>query len=701
MASILDLFNNSGKNIDYISPDKTPMSQGLGEDGSKNIDKSGTYYKNEYKYGINYPKDIDKQINSEDPFQLTLANRQISTAGIRNGALKIAKILPKKTFTKVKNVIDQELSGLRIKHFESVIDLYGTELIRITKQSTNLVDDMKVATGGTRRGGLVGTLASPFNKVKEKIKDVIGFPETAIPTFIVDEGTKLLGSGKRLFTENRGAEQNTMEYLADIRKNAAGSIVGKFLKENGSGTPKQIVKNVVGSVGQAAKGAIRRGLFGRGTTLETNEPNRNASQGTIYGSADNSVTTSPDADRRYTATMEQMVQRESTESPLFNITDFKPSMEWLNAPSPTSTTLLGSAGANPKNKFNGNRKYDRLRDYLLNPDQISSVYDGSTMNRGDKKYTQGFRTKFNKRLFEIGNESNTYNEYIDTVIVEIGSVRFNNVAITGLSETLSPSWSSFRMVGSPFNSYVYDSIERSVSFNIKLYALNPQQHKQNWDNIKLLTGLVYPAAYSSGAGAVTAPVTTITIGDIYVNKFGFVESLSYTVDDESTWELGRGEAEVNEYKKLFENYYLKDGNFVQLGLDKPDIWGSVNNLGLLKNYKAPKSIEIQIGFKFIESRNNAGTYGFKDSSNNIVNLQPLVGDTTPDVVRRNTLGGQFGKFSSPATMQSFDKITNATNNKFPNPPTRTQGALPSVPGNPVRNVPSFNPGSTTPRLPRF
>lgn len=663
----------------YIDPitnlvDQTPFSIGTDSFGSKNIDRGGHYYKDSsYKFGIMYPKAIDKQINNEDPFQITVAGRTMSTAGVRNGALKLAKILPKKTFTRVKNVIDQELSGLRIKHFSSVIDLYGTEIVRITKQSTNLVDDMKVATGGRRGGGLAGLLRSPFNKVKEKVKDVLGFPETAIPTFVVDEGTKLLGPGGRLFTVNRGAEQNTMDHLAKIRKDAAGSIVGRFLKQNGSGTPKQIVRSAVGSVGQAAKGAIRKGLFGRGTTLETNEPNRNDAQGVIYGSADNNGSIIPSKDkpdRRYTATMEQMVQKNATESPLITMGEGGSNnyANWLDQ-------------TKSENKFNGNRKYDRIRDYLINPDVVSSVYDGTTMTKGDKKNTQGYRTKFNKKLFEIGKESITYGSYIDTVTVQIGSVRFNNVAITGLSETLSPSWSSFRMVGSPFNSYVYDSIERSVSFTVKLYALNPLQHKENWDTIQKLTNLVYPAAYIGGAGAVTAPVTTITIGDIYVNKYGFIESLSYTADDESTWELGRGSEEIQEYKKLFENYYLKekDGNFVQFGNTQtlpnsnPDpystpaqtIWESVNNLSLVQNYKAPKMIEIQIGFKFIESRNDAGSYGFQDSPATNIPLQPLAGE--PTLTSKLLAGGQFGRFTNPTSMESFDKITNSTFNKRPNP----------------------------------
>ncbi len=690
--------------------DLTPFSLDSG-----NIDPKGKYYTDSYKFGIEYPTAVDKQINNEDPFQITLGNsligtRSVDIGGVRNGTLKLAKILPKKAFTRVKNVLDQELSGLRIKHLENVIDIYGTDLIRITSKRTKMVEDMKEFTGGRRRDGIVGTILRPLSWVKNKISNIIGVPRDPIPTTVVEIGTKGVGifnNNKIFFPQgDRGNEQRTMENLAKIANKADGNFIGRFLAQN-TGTPKQIVSNAVGSVASGAKKVVRSALFGRGTTLGSNDPEVNSSQRIIYGSGDFNK------DLRYTKTMEEFVQKESGKSPLIlspkstpvdlNLSfNPNPSLPKITPPS-VKNTPIGKLGyptlnlppipggaqpdasvsinyetwfetKNPINKFNLNRKYDRRVEYLKDPDKISSEYDGE-MRNAEKKYPHGFRTKFNKKLFEIGNDSVTYDKYIDNVNVSVGGIRFNNAAISGLSETFSPSWTSFRMVGSPFNSYVYESIERSVGFTIKLYALNPKQHKENWDKIQKLTNLVYPIGYRDPAGAVVPPVTTLTIGTLFIKRSGFIDSLTYNIDDEFTWELGRGKEEVEEYKKLFENYYYKDGSYTQVGSENPNIWKSVNDLGLVVNYKTPKLIEIQISFKIIESRGNGGVYNFtlleKDQSIagkateiEIQSLPERPGLGSTGILRANKLGGSFGKFGTPGSLPG--NLNTPTNNKLPN-----------------------------------
>jgi hypothetical protein len=116
------------------------------------------------------------------------------------------------------------------------------------------------------------------------------------------------------------------------------------------------------------------------------------------------------------------------------------------------------------NAFNFKRKNDRNVDYLIN-------------SNGYK-----YKDKANlKKIFDKGRIIT--DENIDTIIVKIGDIRFHFATITGISENLSPSWTGFRMIGSPFSSYMYDSIERTVGFSLKLYASNPLEHNEYWDNI--------------------------------------------------------------------------------------------------------------------------------------------------------------------------------------------------------------------------
>jgi hypothetical protein len=585
----------------------------------------------------------------------------------------------------IRNYVEQESNGLRIKAAKSIVGLYGTELVRITKKRTNLVDDMKVATGGRRREGLIGSITRPLKNLKDKIGDILGFPDVAIPTFVVEEGSAAFGSGKRLFTSNRGREQDTMELLGDIKKDAAGSGLGRFIKQNAKGTPKQILKSATGSAINAGKKAVRGALFGRGTTLGSNNATQNSDQGTIYGSSTLLY------DLRYSTTMEDSTQFDSEVSPLINIkleddnaregslaavkalaakapkaSDIKkltaPKLNLNKKPnigsSPTTLPKVpkftpGNTQVYGKNEDEGEYSYSQTIENNIQRESVDSDIlfgrpsdlDGKVNNWLDEtklSYSgyNAFNTKRkNDRNVDYLTNSNGYkykdkanlkkifdkgriitDENIDTIIVKIGDIRFHFATITGISENLSPSWTGFRMIGSPFSSYIYDSIERTVGFSLKLYASNPLEHKQNWDNINKLSKLVYPLGYIGEAvGAIQPPITNLTLGDMYIDKFGFIESLSYTIDDDSTWELGRGQTEIDEYAELFAKTHSPYGGTTYDSLQTTDsvAWDAVQGLAEVVNYKLPKMIDISVTFKFIESRNDseqAVIYAFKPAT---------------------------------------------------------------------------------------
>jgi len=585
----------------------------------------------------------------------------------------------------IRNYVEQESNGLRIKAAKSIVGLYGTELVRITKKRTNLVDDMKVATGGRRREGLIGSITRPLKNLKDKIGDILGFPDVAIPTFVVEEGSAVFGSGKRLFTPNSGREQDTMELLGDIKKDAAGSGLGRFIKQNAKGTPKQILKSATGSAINAGKKAVRGALFGRGTTLGSNNATQNSDQGTIYGSSTLLY------DLRYSTTMEDSTQFDSEVSPLINIkleddnaregslaavkalaakapkaSDIKkltaPKLNLNKKPnigsSPTTLPKVpkftpGNTQVYGKNEDEGEYSYSQTIENNIQRESVDSDIlfgrpsdlDGKVNNWLDEtklSYSgyNAFNTKRkNDRNVDYLTNSNGYkykdkanlkkifdkgriitDENIDTIIVKIGDIRFHFATITGISENLSPSWTGFRMIGSPFSSYIYDSIERTVGFSLKLYASNPLEHKQNWDNINKLSKLVYPLGYIGEAvGAIQPPITNLTLGDMYIDKFGFIESLSYTIDDDSTWELGRGQTEIDEYAELFAKTHSPYGGTTYDSLQTTDsvAWDAVQGLAEVVNYKLPKMIDISVTFKFIESRNDseqAVIYAFKPAT---------------------------------------------------------------------------------------
>ena len=168
-------------------------------------------------------------------------------------------------------------------------------------------------------------------------------------------------------------------------------------------------------------------------------------------------------------------------------------------------------------------------------------------------------------------------------------VRFR-ATISGLTETFTPSWESNKFVGNPFNFYTYNSIERSVTFTFKVFSLNYSEHKKAWARLSFLSSLVYPQSYVN-KNYVTPPFIKFTLGDMYKEKAAFIESLTYTVDDNSTWEIGlKQDVATN----VDTNYIFGKTSARKASSTDPQNPGE-------GSYILPKIIEVAMTLKIIET----------------------------------------------------------------------------------------------------
>jgi hypothetical protein len=186
---------------------------------------------------------------------------------------------------------------------------------------------------------------------------------------------------------------------------------------------------------------------------------------------------------------------------------------------------------------------------------------------------------------------------VDLVTLKFTSVFGNNSesvnflsTISGLSETLSPSWESHKFIGSPFSNYTYSGIERSVTFNFKAYALNAAEQKIVWDKINFLSSLVFPQGYYESS-AVVPPFIKFTLGDLYQNKLSFIESLSHTWDDTTPWNVMDEEQIV----KL-----SSAGTFEGIEDVAPN----------MKGYRLPMITDVNVTIKFLENKNTSSSRKF-------------------------------------------------------------------------------------------
>ncbi|MFM1930524.1 MAG: hypothetical protein RL387_1852 [Bacteroidota bacterium] len=118
-------------------------------------------------------------------------------------------------------------------------------------------------------------------------------------------------------------------------------------------------------------------------------------------------------------------------------------------------------------------------------------------------------------------------------------------AISGISEDIQPEWNGFKYIGSPFKVYRYNGVERSLKFNLKLYYFTEDEKWAMIQKVNYLKSLTFPyesvseITYGESKGtaqyAFSPNLLYVTLGDMYKNVFGYMESLSFSVDDNTTW----------------------------------------------------------------------------------------------------------------------------------------------------------------------
>lgn len=323
------------------------------------------------------------------------------------------------------------------------------------------------------------------------------------------------------------------------------------------------------------------------------------SSGKKIGDAkDGTSTTSSDSKIKYSETVDEAAD----DIKLRN--DLSSKLEALNAASSQLTGDVGSVQT-PGRKVTYSTIQHNRKDPVVTLKNKLGIDRGSDFLNEKTQYVPNDDSKTGLKLAEGGK----LDDY-DFIPFKFQSITSNakevvnfRATLTGITETVSPSWDSAKFIGSPFSYYTYSGIERSLSFNFKVYSTTPAQHIAAWQRLNFLTGLAYPQSYSGGT--FTPPFIKLTIGNLYKNKECFIDSLSYTVDDNGGWEIG------SIYGKLDDNAKFK-------------INGETTSID---NYKLPVIIDVSVTVKLVESKSTTASknyYGFdklpraKDKSGKLI-----------------------------------------------------------------------------------
>ena len=479
---------------------------------------------------------------------------------------------------KTETLPEQEATGIRALYTVSSPYIYGTDVNRITLQRTDQVERMKAGDGE-----FAGVLGGRIERARDTIRTKLGLPSDLNPTEVA----------KNIDFSRNKEKHKTPEILARIRADGEGTIVGRFLSDTVVSTPLgQIPRQVIGASLNAVKDKARGVLFGNRSTTrfatgeggprETPEKYPLATMRN-YGSKntpeEDLLFSYPDivfdADgTKYSKTF--ILTRNEDENAETGIRFVDGSDEsfgdFLGLAKKTPSIILPQKAERP----DGKQKYSQLK-LTEDTEATRGLYSkrGILNQYGDIMNSRGVSSDETIP----GLEGQTFDDY-DFVTLKFTRISDNKTVyfraiIDGLSETYNASWDSTKFVGSPFSHYTYTGVDRSISFGLKVVALNPDELKNNWDRFSFLASLNYPANYVGDVGYTVAPLIYFTLGDMYKRKAGFINSFSVSIDDNVPWEIGLNETINNEK---------------------------------LRKFKLPMMLTISLGIQFIESRETTDDY---------------------------------------------------------------------------------------------
>ena len=186
----------------------------------------------------------------------------------------------------------------------------------------------------------------------------------------------------------------------------------------------------------------------------------------------------------------------------------------------------------------------------------------------DKTDPQGYKSMAVDRVnatpygHELPNNVSDYVKFKFKDYVNNKPIIFRAI-LSGISDSISPEWTPTRYIGRPDNVYVYTGVERKVSFSFEIYPKTKQEFPILLEKLNYLVGLCYPA-YADNHRMV-APFISLTIGDMFNDSPGFLDSLSVEVDDTGTWEMDEG--------LQFPKHITCGCSFTYIGKHQPSMLG--------------------------------------------------------------------------------------------------------------------------------
>lgn len=165
----------------------------------------------------------------------------------------------------------------------------------------------------------------------------------------------------------------------------------------------------------------------------------------------------------------------------------------------------------------------------LTPVYLSETAPNTKVNIGGKTYSTRDLIKF--RIEAVDNDNPTgpsawmvFRSYLKDI-----------------TDTPNPTWNTVNYVGRGEPFYIYKGFERNLSFTLQVAAMSEEELRPMWQKLNYLYSNTMPDYKDN---VMRAPYMKLTLGDYMFRQPGIIKNLTYTIGNDSPWEIALDEPEV-------------------------------------------------------------------------------------------------------------------------------------------------------------
>jgi hypothetical protein len=136
--------------------------------------------------------------------------------------------------------------------------------------------------------------------------------------------------------------------------------------------------------------------------------------------------------------------------------------------------------------------------------------------------------------------------------------------LTSFSDNVDSQWTDINYAGRGNKFYVYNGFNRKISLAFKVAALSMEEMQPMYSKLNYLMSSLMPDYKNN---IMRGPLHRLTVGNYLDSQFGKIDSVSYTIPNESPWEIALDEPEGGVKTLILPHIIEVQMSFTPIGVE--------------------------------------------------------------------------------------------------------------------------------------